>query len=66
MRTTCTTCRTPADRRRKVPLHFETIMGMRVYRTVQGLKVHAGKVSKVYSARCPVCQHTFDLDGGKA
>ena len=66
LRTTCPDCRVPEDRRRKVPLHFEVIMGLRVYREVQGLKVYAGKASKVYKARCPSCGYTVDIDGGKA
>jgi len=57
MRTTCTTCRTPEDRRRKVRLHFEVFGTMLVYRGVEG--------RKVYNARCPSCHHHFEIDGGR-
>jgi hypothetical protein len=56
MRLTCTTCRTPADRRKKVRLYFENLCGIRLYRGVEG--------RKVYEAWCPSCKHTFSIDGG--
>jgi len=58
MRMTCITCRQPEDRRKKVRLHFETICGIMVYREVKG--------RQLFSARCPACGHTYEINGGKA
>jgi hypothetical protein len=57
VRETCTNCKQPHDKRRKVRLHFEVFGGMRVYCEEDG--------RKIFKAKCPSCKGQFRIDGGK-